>query len=120
MATLFQDTILTKAEEDIASFEKRGHSGTSYHKKGYHPYERHEKHQDSKSEKLAWKNIGYCGQGRKQKGKDGNYSSQFAKGQSSYKWQLLCQSSSIHMMTDQEQRDCKNCSVPRDNNTKTS
>ena len=33
MVMLFPDTILKKADEGIASFEKKGHSGSSPHKK---------------------------------------------------------------------------------------
>ena len=55
MATLFPDNILKKAGKVIVSFEWKGHSSSSSHKKGrHHPYERPEKSQDSsKSDRLA-------------------------------------------------------------------
>ena len=58
IATLFPDTVLKQAEQDIANFESKGqvHSG----KKGrYHPYERQDKRPDyRKPDRPSWKNIG--------------------------------------------------------------
>ena len=72
-----------------ACFESKGHSASSHKNGCYHPYERQGKRQDSsKSDKPAWKNFGSHGQGKRQprhKGKASHYSSQLAKGQSSYK-----------------------------------
>ena len=57
IATLFSDTVLKQAEQDIANFESTGqiHSG----KKGrFHPYERQDKRSDyKKSDRPAWKSI---------------------------------------------------------------
>ena len=87
--TLFPDKIVKQAEEDIATFD-RNSSGSVYKKSRYHPYERQEKKLDSKKQdRPAWKNISSHGQHRRGKGKH-QYSSQPAKGQQPYKWQLLC------------------------------
>ena len=60
--TLFPDSVIRKAEEDIAHFESKGHSSSACSKGRYHPYERPDKRSDNrseaKSEKPAWKNIG--------------------------------------------------------------
>ena len=59
--TLFPDSIIKQAEEEIAHFEAKGQS-SSRGKGRYHPYERTEKRFDkrsnSKSDRPAWKNIG--------------------------------------------------------------
>ena len=83
-ATLFPDSALKQAEEDIANFESKSHSHSG--KKGrFHPYERQEKRSDyRKPDRPAWKNIGNRGQGKK-KGKASFYSSRPAKGQQSFK-----------------------------------
>ena len=85
IATLFSDTVLKQAEQDIANFESKGqvHSG----KKGrYHPYERQDKRPDyRKSDRPAWKNIGNRGQGKRGRGKASYYSLRPAKGQQSFK-----------------------------------
>ena len=83
-ATLFPDSALKQAEEDIANFESKSHSQSG--KKGrFHPYERQEKRSDyRKPDRPAWKNIGNKGQGKK-KGKASFYSSRPAKGQQSFK-----------------------------------
>ena len=83
MATLFPDSVLKKAKEDIASYERKGHSNSSHKNSHYHPYERPKKsHNNSKSDKPAWKTIGSRSHGRKHKGKSSNYSSRATKGQS--------------------------------------
>ena len=45
--TLFPDSVIKQAEEDIASFD-RNRSGSVYKKGRYHPYERQDKKSDSK------------------------------------------------------------------------
>ena len=77
MTTLFPDSSLKKAKENIAQHEDRGHSSSSSHKKGrYRSYERQKiSHDNSKSDQPAWKTIGSCGYGKKHKGKSSNYSS---------------------------------------------
>ena len=84
-ATLFSDTVLKQAEQDIANFESKGqiHSGK---KDRFHPYERQDKRSDyKKSDRPAWKNIGNRGQSKKNNGKASYYSSRPAKGQQSFK-----------------------------------
>ena len=47
MARMFPDSVLKKAEEDIASYKNKGHSSSSVLKKSrYHDYERPEKSRD--------------------------------------------------------------------------
>ena len=85
--TLFPDATIKRAEEDIAQFESKGHTGQQHSKGRYHPYERPDKRhsgKDTKSEKPAWKTIGKK-QFRKGKGRASTYSSRPAKGQQSYK-----------------------------------
>ena len=87
LPTLFPDSIIRRAEEEIAHFEAKEQS-SSRGKGWYHPYERTEKRSykrsDSKSDRPAWKNIGK-GNYKKSKGKSSSYSSRPAKGQQSYK-----------------------------------
>ena len=86
--TLFPDSALRKAEEDMVSFESKGHSSAGHSKGRYHPYERPDKRSDSRSEakpdRLALKNINRR-QFKKGKGRASNYTSRPAKGQQSYK-----------------------------------
>ena len=84
ISTLFPDSVLKQAEQDIAHFESKGQVQSG--KKGrFHPYERQDKRTDyKKSDRPAWKNIGNRGQ-KKSKGKASYYSSRPAKGQQSYK-----------------------------------
>ena len=88
ISTLFPDSVIRKAEEDIAHFESKGHSSSARSKGRYHPYEWPDKRSDSrseaKSERPAWKNIGRK-QFKKGKGRSTTYSSLPAKGQQSYK-----------------------------------
>ena len=49
IATLFPDSIIKKAEEEIAHFESKGQSSMSRGKGRYHPYERPDKKADRKS-----------------------------------------------------------------------
>ena len=61
ISTLFPDSVIKRAEEDIAQLESKGHAGSSQNKGRYHPYERQDKrlvNRDSRSEKPAWKTIG--------------------------------------------------------------
>ena len=61
ISTLFSDSVIKRAEEDIAQLEPKGHAGGSHNKGRYHPYERQDKrsvNRDSRSEKPAWKTIG--------------------------------------------------------------
>ena len=81
--TLFPDSVIKRAEEEIAHFEAKGQS-SSKGKGRYHPYERTEKRSDSKNDRPAWKNISK-GSYKKSKGKSASYSSRPAKGQQSYK-----------------------------------
>ena len=87
ISTLFPETTLKRAEEDMAQFESKGQSGSSQGKGRYHPYERPEKkytYKDSKPQKPAWKTIGKR-QYKKGKAHTSSYSSRPAKGQQSYK-----------------------------------
>ena len=87
IATLFPDSLIKRAEEEIAHFESKGHMSSTRGKGRYHPYERLEKKTDRKSsfksDKPAWKNIGKI-QRKRSRGKATHYS-QPAKGQQSYK-----------------------------------
>ena len=71
--TLFLDSVIKHAEEEIAHFEAKGQS-SSRGKGRYHPYERTEKRSDSKNDRPAWKNI-RKGSYKKSKGKSASYSS---------------------------------------------
>ena len=75
IGTLFPDTVLKQAEQDIANFESKDQVQSG--KKGrFHPYERQDKRTDyRKSDRPAWKNIGNRGQSKKNKGKASYYSS---------------------------------------------
>ena len=81
ISTLFPDTVLKQAEEDISNSDK----GRSVYKKGrYHPYERQESKLDTrKQDRPAWKNLSR-GHNKRSKGKH-QYSSRPAKGQQPYK-----------------------------------
>ena len=83
--TLFPDSALKQAEQDIANFESKGQPQSG--KKGrFHPYERQDKRSDfRKQDRPAWKNIGNRGQHKRGKAKASYYSSRPAKGQQSYK-----------------------------------
>ena len=59
--TLFPDSVIKRAEEEIAHYESKGQA-SSRSKGRYHPYERTEKRSDkrsdnSKGDRPAWKNI---------------------------------------------------------------
>ena len=87
ISTLFPDSVIKRAEEDIAQLESKGHAGAAQSKGRYHPYERQGKrsvNKDSRSDKPAWKTIGRK-QFRRGRGHTATYSSLPAKGQQSYK-----------------------------------
>ena len=87
ISTLFPDSVIKRAEEDIVQLESKGHAGGSHAKGRYHPYERQDKrsvNRDSRSEKPAWKNIGRK-QFKRGRGRTTTFSSRPAKGQQSYK-----------------------------------
>ena len=79
--TLFPDSTVKRAEEDIAAFDK-GRSSSVYKSRRYHPYERQGQTSDKKQDRPAWKNLS-CSQRRRNKGKQ-QYSRP-AKGQQQYK-----------------------------------
>ena len=57
ISTLFPDTVLKQAEEDISNYDK-GRSGSVYKKGRYHPYEHQESKSDTrKQDRPAWKNL---------------------------------------------------------------
>ena len=88
LETLFPDTVIKCAEEEISSFYK-GRSASIYKKRRYHPYEREDTRSDNrKQERPAWKNLSR-GHHKKGKGKQ-QFSSRPAKGQQLYKGQSLC------------------------------
>ena len=81
--TLFPDSVIKQAEEEIANFD-RNRSGSAYKKGRYHPYEKQDRKSDpKKQDRPAWKNISHS-QYRRGKGKH-QYSSRPAKGQQPYK-----------------------------------
>ena len=71
--TLFPDTRLKRAEDDIAHYESKGQSTSSCSKGRYHPYERYDKKSDKRSDKPAWKSISNRGQNRKGESRASNY-----------------------------------------------
>ena len=54
--TLFPDSTVKRAEEDIAAFDK-GRSSSVYKSHRYHPYERQEQTSEKKQNRPAWKNL---------------------------------------------------------------
>ena len=86
--TLFPDSVIKRAEEEISHYESRGQASGSRGKARFHPYDRPDKksdrRQDKKGDKPAWKSIGK-GRYRKPRGKASNYTSRPAKGQQPYK-----------------------------------
>ena len=80
--TLFPDSTVKRAEEDISGFDK-GRSASVNKSRRYHPYERQESRSDKGRDRPAWKNLSRT-QHRKIKGKQ-QYSSRPAKGQQSRK-----------------------------------
>ena len=88
-STIFPDSVIKKAEEEIAYYDSKGQSANIPKGKGRcHPYERADKRSegrpDARVERQAWKNIGKR-QNKRGKGRSFNFSSRPAKGQQSYK-----------------------------------
>ena len=82
--TLFPDSVIKQAEEDISNFD-RNRSGSVYKKGRYHPCDRQDRKSDpKKQDRPAWKNISSHSQHRRGKSKH-EYSSRPAKGQQPYK-----------------------------------
>ena len=81
--TLFLDSVVKRAEEDITSFDK-GRSTSVYKGRRYHPYERQDSRPDKQQERPAWKNLSRTQRRKNNKGKQ-QYSSRPAKGQQQYK-----------------------------------
>ena len=87
--TLFPESAIKRAEEEIAHFDSKNQpaASSSRAKARFHPYERQERKQEGRSEfkqeRPAWKNIGKR-QFRKPKGRNSNFSSRSAKGQQPY------------------------------------
>ena len=83
LETLFPDSVVKRAGEDIADSEK-GRSGSSYKGRRFHPYERQETKPQGQSaqpqELPAWKSLSRS-QRRRLKGQKQQYSSHHAKGQ---------------------------------------
>ena len=68
ISTLFPDTALKQAEEDISNADK-GRSGSVYKKGRYHPYVRQDSKSDNRRQnRPAWKNISR-GHNKRSKGK---------------------------------------------------
>ena len=90
IATLFPESAIKRAEEEIAHYDSKSQpaASSSRSKARFHPYERHDRKQEgrseSKQERPAWKNISKR-QFRKPKGRNSNFSSRSAKGQQPYK-----------------------------------
>ena len=90
IATLFPESAIKRAEEEIAHYDSKSQpaASSSHSKARFHPYERHDQKQEgrseSKQERPAWKNISKR-QFRKPKGRNSNFSSRSAKGQQPYK-----------------------------------
>ena len=89
IGTLFPDSIIKRAEEEISHYDSKGQCAAYGRGKArYHPYERPdikkpESRSESKQERPAWKNIGRR-QFKRGRGRSANFSSR-AKGQQSYK-----------------------------------
>ena len=90
LGTLFPDTVIKRAEEEISHHDSKSQASASYTrgKNRFHPYERVDKKMEGRSEgrqdRPAWKNIGRR-QFTRGKGKAASFSSRPAKGQQSYK-----------------------------------
>ena len=80
--TLFPDSVVKRAEEDITGFDNC-RSSSVYKGRRYRLYERQDSKTDSRQERPAWKNLSRT-QHRKQKGRH-QYSSRPAKGQQQHK-----------------------------------
>ena len=67
IGTLFPDSVIKCAEEDIAHYESEGQSTLSRSKGPYHLYEHSDRKSDERPDKPAWRSIGSKGQTRKGK-----------------------------------------------------
>ena len=90
IATLFTETVVKKAEEEIALYDSKSHptATTSHTRQRFHPYERPDKKQESRSEgkqdRPAWKNINRR-PFKRGRGKASNFSSRPSRGHQHYK-----------------------------------
>ena len=90
IATLFAETVVKKAEEEIALYDNKSHptATTSHTRPCFHPYERPDKKQESRSEgkqdRPAWKNINRR-PFKRGRGKASNFSSRPSRGHQHYK-----------------------------------
>ena len=90
ITTLFSESVVKKAEEEIALYDNKSHptATTSLFKNRYHPYERSDTKQEGRSEgkqdRPAWKNINRC-PFKRGRGKASNFSSRPARGHQQYK-----------------------------------
>ena len=82
--TLFSDSVVNRAEEDITSFDK-GRSTSVYKGRRYHPYERQDSRSDKQQDRPAWKNLSRTQRRKNNKGKQ-QYS---ASGQGSAAVQII-------------------------------
>ena len=82
LETLFPDSLIKRAEEDISEHDK-GRSSSVYKDRRYHPYDRPESKSDKNQDRPAWKNLSRT-QRRKNKARS-QRSSRPAKGQQQYK-----------------------------------
>ena len=86
ITTLFPKSAIKRAEEEISHYDSKSQptATSSRVKAHFHPYERHHRKQEGRSEhkqeRPAWKNINKK-QFRRPKGKSANFSSRSAKGQ---------------------------------------
>ena len=90
IATLFAESVVKKAEEEIALYDSKSHPAptTSRTKNRYHPCEKSDRKQEGRSEgkqdRPAWKNINRR-QFKRGRGKASSFSSRPARGQQQYK-----------------------------------
>ena len=90
IATLFAETVVKKAEEEIALYDNKSHptATTSHTRPRFHPYERPDKKQESRSEgkqdRPAWKNINRR-PFKRGRGQASNFSSRPSCGHQHYK-----------------------------------
>ena len=90
IATLFAETVVKKAEEEIALYDNKSHptATTSHTRPRFHLYERPDKKQESRSEgkqdRPAWKNINRR-PFKRGRGKASNFSSRPSRGHQHYK-----------------------------------
>ena len=84
LPTLFPDSVLKKAEEDISKFEDKGRSHTQsdgQRDSRFHPYKRSDKQtQEQRCGKAAWKTLG-CFSKKKGSCQSNKFLSRSARGQ---------------------------------------